>query len=152
MENVTYSLGYFSIRMEDILRTKEVSIHRKHYQEVRTLLWYTKKICEPRYMQDVIEQNLNEIIRICKDRKVRRLAVFGSAVGDRFDPTKSDLDLLVEFEAMSPADHAEQYFGLAEDLEKLFSRPIDLVEPGPIRNPYFRKSVEETQVELYAAA
>lgn len=100
-------------------------------------------------MQDVIEQHLNEIIRICKDRKVRRLAVFGSAAGDRFDPTKSDLDLLVEFERMTPADHAEQYFGLAEDLEKLFSRPIDLVEPGPIRNPYFRKSVEETQVELY---
>jgi len=45
-----------------------------------------------------------------------------------------------------------QYFSLAEDLEKLFSRPIDLVEPDPIRNPYFRKSVEETQVELYAAA
>ncbi len=90
-------------------------------------------------MQNIIEQHLNEIIRICKDRKVRRLAVFGSAAGDRFDPTKSDLDLLVEFEAMSPADHAEQYFGLAEDFEKLFSRPIDLVEPGPIRNPYFRK-------------
>jgi len=103
-------------------------------------------------MQTIIEQNLNEIIRICKDRKVRRLAAFGSVACDRFDPTRSDLDLLVKFEAISPADHAEQYFGLAEDLEKLFSRPKDLVEPGPIRNPYFRKSLEETQVELYAAA
>jgi len=103
-------------------------------------------------MHTLIEKNISEIIRICKNRRVRRLAVFGSAAGDRFDPKKSDLDLRVEFEAMSPADHAEQYFGLAEDLEKLFSRPVDLVEPGPIRNPYFRKSVEETQVELYAAA
>lgn len=57
-------------------------------------------------MHTLIEQNLNEIIRICKDRKVRRLAVFGSAAGERFDPTKSDLDLLVEFEQMTPADHA----------------------------------------------
>jgi hypothetical protein len=84
-------------------------------------------------------QHLTEIIRICKNRKVRRLAVFGSAAGNRFDPEKSDPDLLTEFERMSPADHVGNYFGLAEDPEKLFSRPVDLVEPGPIRNPYFRK-------------
>ncbi|MFA7694784.1 MAG: hypothetical protein WCX63_04540 [Methanoregula sp.] len=49
-------------------------------------------------------------------------------------------------------EDAEQYFGLAEDFEKLFSRPVDLVETGPIRNPYFLKSLEETKIELYAAA
>jgi uncharacterized protein len=103
-------------------------------------------------MQQIITQNLPEIIRICTHRKVRRLAVFGSATDDRFDPQKSDLDLLVEFEKMQPAEHAEQYFGLAEDLERLLNRPVDLVEPGPIRNPYFRKSIEETQVEIYATA
>jgi len=60
--------------------------------------------------------------------------------------------LLVEFEKMPPSEHADQYFGLAEDLERLFGRPVDLVEAGPIRNPYFRKSLEDTQVEIYAAA
>jgi predicted nucleotidyltransferase len=103
-------------------------------------------------MHRIISQNREEIIRICTHRKVRRLAVFGSAAGDRFNPEKSDLDLLVEFEKMQPAEHAEQYFGLAEDLERLFNRPVDLVEPGPIRNPFFRQSLEETQVVLYAAA
>lgn len=103
-------------------------------------------------MHRIIRQNREEIIRICTHRKVRRLAVFGSAAGDRFDPEKSDLDLLVEFEKMQPAEHAEQYFGLAEDLEHLFNRLVDLVEPGPIRNPFFRQSLEETQVVLYAAA
>jgi len=103
-------------------------------------------------MQRIIEQNLDGIIRICTHRKVRRLAVFGSATSTRFNPDKSDLDLVVEFEEMQPSDHAEQYFGLAEDLERLLHRPVDLVEPGPIRNPYFRKSLEETQVEIYAAA
>jgi hypothetical protein len=103
-------------------------------------------------MKEFIDKNLNEIIRICKNRKVRRLAMFGSAAGNRFDPKKSDLDLLLEFEQMSPADHIGNCFGLAEDLEKLFTRSINLVEPGPIKNPYFRKSLEETQVELYAAA
>jgi len=103
-------------------------------------------------MHRIIQQNLEKIIEICKNRKVRRLAVFGSATGDRFDPGKSDLDLLVEFEEMQPAEHAEHYFGLAEDLERLLNRPVELVEPGPIRNPYFRKSLEDTQVEIYASA
>ena len=103
-------------------------------------------------MHRIITQNFMEIIRICTHRKVRRLAVFGSAAGDRFDPKKSDLDLLVEFEKMQPAEHAEQFFGLAEDLEHLLNHPVDLVEPGPIRNPYFRKSLDETQVVIYTAA
>jgi len=103
-------------------------------------------------MHHIIEQNLTEIIRICIHRKVRRLAVFGSAIDDRFDPDRSDLDLLVEFEKMQPSEHADQYFGLTEDLELLFNRPVDLVEPGVVRNPYFLKSLEETQVEIYAAA
>lgn len=103
-------------------------------------------------MNLIIEQNLNEIIRICTHRRVRRLAVFGSATDDRFDPDRSDLDLLVEFETMQPAEHADQYFGLAEDLERLLNRPVDLIEPAGVRNPYFRKSLEDTQVEIYAAA
>ncbi|MEN6442897.1 MAG: nucleotidyltransferase domain-containing protein [Methanoregula sp.] len=103
-------------------------------------------------MHRIIEQNLNDIIRICTHRRVRRLAAFGSATDDRFDPDRSDLDLLVEFEDMQPAEHADQYFGLTEDLEQLLNRPVDLVEPGGVRNPYFRKSFEETQVEIYAAA
>jgi len=30
--------------------------------------------------------------------------------------------------------------------------PVELVEPGPIRNPYFRQAIEKTQVQLYVAA
>ncbi|MFA4860656.1 nucleotidyltransferase family protein [Methanoregula sp.] len=103
-------------------------------------------------MHSIIKQNMNEIIRISAHHRVRRLAVFGSVTDDRFDADRSDLDLLVEFEEMQPAEHADQFFGLAEDLERLFSRPVDLIEPGAVRNPYFRKSLEETQVEIYAAA
>ena len=45
-----------------------------------------------------------------------------------------------------------RYFGLIEDLERLLGCPIDLVEPGPITNPFFRESLEQSQVVLYAAA
>ena len=33
------------------------------------------------------------------------------------------------------------YFGLKEDLETLFSRPVDLVMPDALENPYFAESV-----------
>jgi predicted nucleotidyltransferase len=78
--------------------------------------------------------------------------VFGSATSRGFDPATSDVDLLVEFDKMPPAEHADHYFGLQEDLEALLERPIDLVEPGPIRNPYFRQSVEASKVLLFEAA
>jgi len=103
-------------------------------------------------MHRIIEQNIDGIMRICTRHRVRRLAVFGSVTDDRFDADKSDLDLLVEFETMPPAEHADQFFGLAEDLEHLFNRPVDLVEQEAVHNPYFRKSLEETQVEIYSAA
>jgi predicted nucleotidyltransferase len=53
---------------------------------------------------------------------------------------------------MTPAEHADRYFGLLEKLEILLQAPVDLVESGAIRNPFFRRAVEATQVTLYAAA
>jgi hypothetical protein len=79
------------------------------------------------------------------------LAVFGSAASGQFDPARSDLDLLVEFRAMPPAQHADSYFGLWEELERLFGVPVDLVEAAPIRNPYFLETVQATKETLYVA-
>ena len=39
-----------------------------------------------------------------------------------------------------------------EALEDLFNKPVDLVELGPITNPYFRQRIEETQVVVYETA
>ena len=103
-------------------------------------------------MNAIVQEKVGKLAGICERRHVRRLALFGSAASDSFDPASSDLDFLVEFESESPAQHADNYFGLQEDLERLFGVPVELVEPGPIRNPYFREAVEQTQVLVYAAA
>ncbi len=103
-------------------------------------------------MHRIIQERLTEISAICRRYRVRSLEVFGSAAGARFDPETSDIDFVVEFMPMLPAEHAKAYLGLAEDLEHLFGRPVDLVEPSAIRNPFFRQSVDETQVLVYAAA
>jgi hypothetical protein len=45
----------------------------------------------------------------------------------------------------------EAYFGLKEDLEALLGRPVDLVAPAALENPYFAASVTKNGQELYAA-
>jgi predicted nucleotidyltransferase len=100
----------------------------------------------------MIEASRSELIDLCDRYGVRRLALFGSALRDDFDPGRSDLDLLVEFSPTSPQEHAEAYFGLLENLESLFGRRVDLLEIGAVRNPYLRREIEEQQETLYAAA
>ena len=52
-------------------------------------------------MHETLAVDLAVIARICQSRGVRRLAVFGSAVTDRFDEGLSDVDFLVEFDPES---------------------------------------------------
>jgi predicted nucleotidyltransferase len=103
-------------------------------------------------MTSIIEDCLPEIVALCQRHHVRRLELFGSATGDGFRPAASDLDFLVEFAPLSSADHADSYFGLLHDLEDLFARQVDLLERGPIRNPYLLSSIDESKVVLYEAA
>ena len=102
-------------------------------------------------MLEMIEDRRSELVDLCGKYRVRRLALFGSALRDDFDSGRSDLDLLVEFSTASPQEHAEAYFGLLEDLESLFGRRVDLLELGVVRNPYLRREIEEQQEILYAA-
>jgi uncharacterized protein len=79
------------------------------------------------------------------------LAVFGSAAGNQFNASTSDIDFLVEYETVSPREHAACYFGLLFALESLFRREIDLVELSAIRNPYFLQAIAKDRVLIYAA-
>lgn len=98
-----------------------------------------------------IEEKREQIAALCRQYRVRRLALFGSALRDDFDPLRSDLDFVVEFEPLAPGTYANTYFGLIEALGGLFQRHIDLVEAGSVRNPYFQREIESHQVPLYAA-
>ena len=99
----------------------------------------------------LIQEKRPEIETLCRRYGVSVLEVFGSAATGEFDPTRSDLDFLVEFAPLPPGTHADSYFGLWEDLEKLLGFSVDLVERQPIRNPYFLESVNATKEPIYAA-
>jgi hypothetical protein len=100
-------------------------------------------------MPDIITAHRGEIERLCRRFGVRRLDVFGSVLRDDFDPLKSDIDLLVEFEPDAPTLH--RYFGLREALEDLLDRPVDLVMAGAVRNRYIQADIEATREMVYAA-
>jgi predicted nucleotidyltransferase len=102
-------------------------------------------------MHLLVEERVEEVAALCRRFGVRQLDLFGSAAGDQFDPHRSDLDFLVVFENSSPGLHADRYLGLLEGLQDLFGRRVDLVELRAIRNPYFRRGVENTRTPLYAA-
>ncbi|HAS31475.1 MAG: DNA polymerase subunit beta [Microbacterium sp.] len=90
------------------------------------------------------------LLFVCRARGTRRFRVFGSAVEDRFDAERSDVDLLMEF-MPDVQDPFDAYFGLKEDLEKLFARRVDLVMTKALRNPYFEAAATANAEELYAA-
>lgn len=102
-------------------------------------------------MTSLIEQNRSQLQQLCRQFGVKRLELFGSAAGNDFDETTSDLDFLVEFLPTDPAGHAHGYLNLLVALEDLFGRPIDLLEVKAIRNPYLMESINQTRIELYAA-
>ena len=96
-------------------------------------------------------QNSEELTQLCERYGVTRLELFGSATGKRFDLERSDLDFLVTFRSVESLGLAEQYFGFKEELEHLFSRPVDLIELDAVDNPYFLEEIQTERQLLYAA-
>lgn len=102
-------------------------------------------------MIPLVQQQSEHLQQLCRKHHVRTLEVFGSAADDTFQPDTSDLDFLVEYLPLSNGEYVDAYFGLLSDLENLFQRKIDLVVDRAIRNPYFRKGVNQSRQVIYAA-
>lgn len=102
-------------------------------------------------MHNELIEKRDAIAALCRQYHVRRLDVFGSATTDAFDPERSDIDMIVEFEDPMPIRRFTAYFELKEQLEQLLNRSIDLVEPGGVRNKYYRLGIEATREPFYAA-
>lgn len=82
-----------------------------------------------------------ELESLVKRFRIRRLAVFGSAARGELR-ADSDVDLMVEFEA-GQAPSLWSATELQEAFSRLFGgRPVDIVPPEVLRNPYRRKTIE----------
>lgn len=98
---------------------------------------------------EIIAEKKDEIAALCRKHRVKRLDLFGSAVTGSFDERLSDLDFLVTFE------HPEEgilyrYIDLADDLEQLFSRKVDLLTERSVGSDDFRSEIERQRTPVYA--
>lgn len=102
-------------------------------------------------MYEMTQEQRARFEQLCQQYHVRRIDLFGSGARDDFDPKRSDLDFLVEYEPNAPGGALDMYFGFKEDLEELFGRGVDLVMTGAVRNPYILADIERSRRQLYAA-
>lgn len=100
-------------------------------------------------MHPLIGAHADELSALCRRHAVRRLELFGSAATDR--EAIGDLDFLVEFEELNSNAYADAYFGLLEDLERLFGRPVDLVMASAVTNPYFLEDIARDRTLVYGS-
>ena len=101
-------------------------------------------------MNPIVSERKQDLARLCEERRVERLDVFGSAVTGDFDPETSDLDFLVTFqESAADGDAFKRQIGLQDALEALFGRKVDVVPERSITNEYFRANVEDTREPIY---
>ena len=85
---------------------------------------------------------------ICRRWQVREFSLFGSVLREDFG-AESDVDVLVSFEESAPWSLWD-LMDLQDELQTLFGRPVDLVEPEAIRNPFRRKEILETRRVLFS--
>lgn len=97
---------------------------------------------------NLIENHTKDILNLCKTHKVKSLYAFGSVLTDKFN-NKSDVDLIVDFEKLDVLDYGDNYYDLKFSLENILKRKVDLLEEKAIKNPYFRKTLNQNKKLIY---
>ena len=94
-----------------------------------------------------IEDHKQIIERICKDLRVKSLDLVGSASREDFEPERSDIDVLVEFDGHDRL--FDRYFELKTRLEEQLGRQVDVIQDSAVKNPYVRRSLNQDKVRIY---
>jgi uncharacterized protein len=96
----------------------------------------------------ILNQNIEQINKLCELNDVSALYAFGSVTTDNFRPD-SDIDLIVEIDDNDPISYSDKYFGLKFKLEEILKRQIDLLEQKAIRNRFLKSEIDRTKVQIY---
>lgn len=95
-----------------------------------------------------LNQNIDIIKSLCQLHNVKTLYAFGSVLTEKFNES-SDVDLIVDFKKVDLLKYADNYFDLKFSLEDTLKRPVDLLEEKAIKNPYFKRAVEQQRKLIY---
>lgn len=97
-------------------------------------------------IQPKIDIPIDEIRKFCSRNHIRKLALFGSVLTNKFRK-KSDVDILVEFDSKH-IPGLIRISGLEFELGEIVGRPVDLRTPKDL-SPYFRNDVITQAYHLY---
>ena len=87
----------------------------------------------------VIESIKRNMPELAAKYHVSSIGLFGSIVRDDFSPSNSDIDILVDFSKPIGIE----FIDLADYLENLFKRKVDLVSKNGIKASYFKEIERE---------
>jgi len=91
-----------------------------------------------------------KISQFCLRWGVVEFSLFGSLLREDFRPD-SDVDVLVTFSREAQIS----LFDLVQmkiDLEKIFHRPVDVIEKDALENPFRKREILRTAQVVYAAS
>ena len=99
-------------------------------------------------MEQAVAQHLPEIKQLLRQYGVEQAYLFGSAARGTMNEN-SDVDFIIRFPADMPfTTYAENYFALAEALEALLQKGVELVTERTLKNPYLLQSINQHKVPL----
>lgn len=100
-------------------------------------------------MVALLEENAGEVQALCARLGVEKLDIFGSATREDFSPDASDLDFLVQFSPSAKDRLLDRYLELAESLERIYGRPVDLLTERSLKNPILKATIARTRQRVY---
>ena len=89
-----------------------------------------------------------KVAEFCRHWGVVEFSLFGSILREDFRPD-SDVDVLVTFSQEAQIS----LFDLVQmkiDLEKIFHRPVDIIEKDALENPFRKREILRTAQVVYA--
>ena len=97
----------------------------------------------------LLKEKYTDFVDLCRSHQVDKIYAFGSSITAHFDPSKSDIDLVVKIDVEDPLDRGEVLLSLWDKLEVLFDKKVDLLTDDSIRNPYLKSNIDRTKKLIY---
>lgn len=99
-------------------------------------------------MQPFIAQHLPQIKQLLQQYGVEEAFLFGSAARGTMKEN-SDVDFIIRFPAdMHYTTYADNYFALAEALETLLQKKVELVTERTLKNPYLLQTINQHKLPI----
>jgi len=97
---------------------------------------------------NLIDNNIDNVKKLCAAHNVDTMYLFGSALSEDFR-AESDIDFLVKFKPIDLAIYFENYLNFKQKLKVLLGRDVDLLEEQTLKNPILINSINRNKELIY---